>query len=125
VVNHPGFTTVIWAGSNAFIAHSRDMNAGGFELMPDHPCEKDGMRRIGVETEAVGLDPGKLMRLVAELNDSYSRGNAYAAHALLRAILDHVRRCSGVPTSRRPRTTTPGAALTAVTRGGFWTLSSN
>jgi hypothetical protein len=25
-----------------------------------------------------------------ELNDNYSRGNAYAAHALLRAILDHV-----------------------------------
>jgi hypothetical protein len=24
------------------------------------------------------------------LNDNYSRGNAYAAHALLRAILDHI-----------------------------------
>lgn len=35
--------------------------------------------------EALGLDPGKLMRLVAELNDNHSCGNAYAAHALLRA----------------------------------------
>jgi hypothetical protein len=40
--------------------------------------------------EALGLDSGKLVRLVAELNDNYSRGNAYAAHALLRAVLDHI-----------------------------------
>jgi len=38
----------------------------------------------------LGFDSAKLSRLVEELNDSYSRGNAYAAHALLRAILDHV-----------------------------------
>jgi hypothetical protein len=36
--------------------------------------------------EALGLDSGKLVRLVAELNYNYSRGNAYAAHALLRAV---------------------------------------
>jgi hypothetical protein len=42
------------------------------------------------QAEAAGLDPGKLTRLIAELNDNYSRGNAYAAHALLRAILDHI-----------------------------------
>jgi hypothetical protein len=40
--------------------------------------------------EQRGLDPGKLVKLVAELNDNYSRGNAYAAHALLRAVLDHI-----------------------------------
>jgi hypothetical protein len=40
--------------------------------------------------EALGLDSGKLARLVGELNDNYSRGNAYAAHALLRAVLDHI-----------------------------------
>jgi hypothetical protein len=40
--------------------------------------------------EALGLDSGKLVRLIAELNDNYSRGNAYAAHALLRAVLDHI-----------------------------------
>jgi len=45
---------------------------------------------LAARAEAVGLDPGKLTRLVAELNDNYSRGNAYAAHALLRAILDHI-----------------------------------
>jgi hypothetical protein len=36
------------------------------------------------------LDPGKLTGLVAELNDNYSRGNAYPAHALLPVILDHI-----------------------------------
>ena len=40
--------------------------------------------------QALGLDCGKLARLVAELNDNHSRGNAYAAHALLRALLDHI-----------------------------------
>jgi hypothetical protein len=45
---------------------------------------------LAARAEAIGLDPGKLTRLVAELNDIYSRGNAYAAHALLRAILDHI-----------------------------------
>ena len=40
--------------------------------------------------EMLGLDCGKLVRLLAELNDNYSRGNAYASHALLRAVLDHV-----------------------------------
>ena len=45
---------------------------------------------LAARAEAIGLDPGKLTRLVAELNDNYSRGNAYAAHALLRAVLDHI-----------------------------------
>ena len=35
-------------------------------------------------------DDEKLTRLVAELNDNYSRGNAYAAGALLRTVLDHI-----------------------------------
>jgi hypothetical protein len=39
---------------------------------------------------ALRLDTAKLVRLIGELNDNYSRGNAYAAHALLRAILDHI-----------------------------------
>jgi hypothetical protein len=45
---------------------------------------------LAARAQATGLDPGKLTRLVAELNDNYSRGNAYAAHAPLRAILDHI-----------------------------------
>ena len=45
---------------------------------------------MAARAEELGLDSGKLVRLVAELNDNYSRGNAYAAHALLRAVLDHV-----------------------------------
>jgi hypothetical protein len=45
---------------------------------------------LAARSEAIGLDPRKLTTLVAELNDNYTRGNAYAAHALLRAILDHI-----------------------------------
>ena len=45
---------------------------------------------MAARAQALGLDCGKLARLVAELNDNHSRGNAYAAHALLRALLDHI-----------------------------------
>jgi hypothetical protein len=45
---------------------------------------------LGARAEAIGLDSGKLSMPVTELDDNYSRGNAYAAHALLRAILDHI-----------------------------------
>jgi hypothetical protein len=40
-----------------------------------------------------GLRPfhgAKLLRLIDELNDNRRRGNTYATHALLRAILDHI-----------------------------------
>jgi len=37
-----------------------------------------------------GWSSDKLVALLRELNDNYSRGNAYACHALLRAVLDHV-----------------------------------
>jgi hypothetical protein len=43
-----------------------------------------------VKAAALGFDPTKLTQLISELNDNYSRRNAYAAHALLRALLDHV-----------------------------------
>jgi hypothetical protein len=36
------------------------------------------------------FDRSKLLRLIGELNDNYARGNSYAVHALLRAILDHI-----------------------------------
>jgi hypothetical protein len=36
------------------------------------------------------FDRSKLLRLIEELNDNCVRGNGHAAHALLRAILDHV-----------------------------------
>jgi hypothetical protein len=45
-----------------------------------------------IEAKA-GVSPfnvSKLVALIAELNDSYQAEHAYAAHALLRAILDHV-----------------------------------
>jgi hypothetical protein len=45
---------------------------------------------LAARAGTLGFDPAKVARLIDELNDNYSRGNAYAAHALLRAILDHV-----------------------------------
>jgi hypothetical protein len=36
------------------------------------------------------FDRSKLLRLIDELNDNYARGNGYAVHAVLRAILDHI-----------------------------------
>jgi hypothetical protein len=45
-----------------------------------------------IETKAgvSKFNVGKLMALIAELNDSYQAEHTYAAHALLRAILDHI-----------------------------------
>jgi hypothetical protein len=45
---------------------------------------------MGEKDAATRLDCTKLLTLINELNDNQSRGNAYAAHALVRAILDHV-----------------------------------
>jgi hypothetical protein len=45
---------------------------------------------VVARADALGFHPAKLRRLIEELNDNYSRGNTYAAHALLRAILDHI-----------------------------------
>lgn len=36
------------------------------------------------------LDRAKLLRLIDELNENYARGSTYAAHAVLRALLDHI-----------------------------------
>jgi hypothetical protein len=45
---------------------------------------------IQAKVEVSQLDCTKLLQLIDELNDNYARENAYAAHALLRAILDHI-----------------------------------
>lgn len=45
---------------------------------------------LAAKAAALGFNPAKLTRLISELNDNYSRRNAYAAHALLRALLDHI-----------------------------------
>lgn len=45
---------------------------------------------IRAKDGASQLDCAKLLQLIDELNDNYARENAYAAHALLRAILDHI-----------------------------------
>ena len=45
---------------------------------------------IRAKAEASQLDCTKILQLVDELNDNFARGNPYAVHALLRAVLDHV-----------------------------------
>ncbi len=45
---------------------------------------------IKAQQGADQFDRSKLLRLIGELNDNYARGNGYAVHALLRAILDHI-----------------------------------
>ena len=45
---------------------------------------------IQAKSELCQLDCTKLLQLIDEVNDNCARQNAYAAHALMRAILDHV-----------------------------------
>jgi hypothetical protein len=45
---------------------------------------------IKAQQGADQFDRSKLLRLIGELNDNYARGNGYAVHALLQAILDHI-----------------------------------
>ena len=46
----------MWTGSDIFMTDSHDLNPGGLECMPNHSCKGDGMRRITVKADAVGLD---------------------------------------------------------------------
>jgi hypothetical protein len=45
---------------------------------------------IDAATAQSGWNCDKLQGLVHELNDNHARGSAYSAHAMLRAILDHI-----------------------------------
>jgi hypothetical protein len=69
-------------------------NHGGRGRQPAGPRAPYIDAQVGTSmvarAQGMGLDCGKLAKLVAELNDNYSRDNAYAAHALLRALLDHI-----------------------------------
>jgi hypothetical protein len=61
--------------------------------MPERPHSYIGesvIEEIRAATSAQGLRGDKLVDLLAELNDNFSRQNPYACHALLRAIVDHV-----------------------------------
>jgi hypothetical protein len=78
---------VVFARSTVGQARSSRRPSTG---QPAHYIDPQVSASMAARAEALGLDPGKLMRLVAELNDNHSRGNAYAAHALLRAVLDHI-----------------------------------
>ena len=72
---------------------------------------------VAAKAEGLGLDAGKLRQLITELNENYERGSAYAAHALLRAILDHIPPLLDCPSSLPWPAVTPGAAPTRITRG--------
>ena len=58
--------------------------------VPSSYIDAHVVANIKARTNVRRFDHAKLLRLVDELNDNYSRGNAYAAHALLRALLDHI-----------------------------------
>ncbi|NHO85142.1 hypothetical protein [Micromonospora sp. CMU55-4] len=59
---------------------------------PNEPGSYIDERIFDLVKQAQGTrwDTTKLLELLRELNDNYRAGNAYAAHALLRALLDHV-----------------------------------
>jgi hypothetical protein len=52
--------------------------------------DADVAAAVMTRAEELGLRADKLRRLIEELNDNYLRGNTYAAHALLRTLLDHI-----------------------------------
>jgi len=52
--------------------------------------DADVATAVTARAEELGLRADKLRRLIEELNDNYDRGNTYAAHALLRTLLDHI-----------------------------------
>jgi hypothetical protein len=79
---------------------------------------------LAAQAEAAGLDPGKLTRLIAELNDNYSRGNAYAAHALLRAILDHIPPLLGCADFKAAASSYPWSRTDRGYARRLWTSSS-
>jgi len=56
------------------------------------PAYLDPRVTTGIQalSQTRAFDHTKLFQLMAELDDNVARGNAYAAHALLRAILDHI-----------------------------------
>ncbi len=66
----------------------------GTEYQPEPPADtyvsQITVAAIEAATEQSTLNCGKLLRLIAELNDDYTSGRAYSAHAMLRALLDHV-----------------------------------
>ena len=55
------------------------------------------IHEIRMQASSCRFDCTKLLGLIDELNENYRDGNVYAAHALLRAILDHVPPILGCP----------------------------
>jgi hypothetical protein len=68
---------------------SRAVQVSG-HVRPSSYVDAQVISSVEASTVTDEFDRTKLLRLIHELNDNYTRSNAYAAHALLRAILDHV-----------------------------------
>lgn len=70
-----------------------DVNNAALPVPPPQaaPYLDEGLiAAIGEKAATSRLDCTKLLALIKELNENQARGNSYAAHALVRAILDHV-----------------------------------
>lgn len=63
---------------------------GQIALSPSPYVNTQVVDAIRAKQEHSTFEVTKLLGLIDELNDNYARQNTYAAHALLRAILDHV-----------------------------------
>lgn len=63
------------------------------QIAPDRPpayIDAQVIAGISARADMPQLDCTKLLKLISELNENYSHGNGYTAHAMLRAILDHI-----------------------------------
>jgi hypothetical protein len=78
------------AGRVTFARGSAGHAAHPVPGQPGPYIDREVAASLAARAAALGFSPAKLTRLIGELNDNYARGNAYAAHALLRALLDHV-----------------------------------
>jgi len=82
-----------WLGQPAAASHSAAAIQVDVGSAPDAPAGTYvDPRIIGMIKAGEGgrWDYTKLLGLLQELEDNYRDGNGYAAHALLRAVLDHV-----------------------------------
>jgi hypothetical protein len=78
------------AAGQVTFARSTGQAASPAPGQPGHYIDPAVAASVTARATALGFSPAKLTRLISELNDNYAGGNAYAAHALLRALLDHV-----------------------------------
>jgi hypothetical protein len=62
----------------------------GVSRQPGSYVDRTVITSLEVPAGVRQFDHAKLLGLIDELNDNYRKGNGYASHVLLRAILDHI-----------------------------------